>query len=52
MVEEAKIKEEGGALEVKVDGNKEITIIHMVARYVAKQGTMLMSVIITSQMIQ
>ena len=36
LEEEEEIKEEGGALEAKVDGNKEITITQMLARYVAK----------------
>ena len=35
-----------------MDGNKEIIIIQMVVRYVEKQGTMLMSVIIIGQMIE
>ena len=53
-VEEPKeeTREKGGALEAKVDGNKGITITQMVAGYVAKQGTMQMSAITTSLMIE
>ena len=40
MEEEEETKEEGGDLEAKVDGNKGIIVTQMVARYVAKQGTM------------
>ena len=48
--EEEDIREQGGALEAKVDGNKETTVIQMVVGFVAKQGTMHMSAIITGQM--
>ena len=40
MVEEEEIKEEGGALEDKLDENKGITFIQMVFGFVARQGTM------------
>ena len=48
--EEEEIKEQGGALEAEVDGNKETTVIQMDVGFVAKQGTMHMSAIITGQM--
>ena len=50
--EEEETREEGGALEAEVDGNKGITVTLMVAGYVAKQGTMQMSAITTSLMIE
>ena len=36
VAEEEEIKEQGGVIEAEVDGNNAITIIQMVAGYVAK----------------
>ena len=49
--EEEETREEGGALEAAVDGNKGITVTQMVVGYAAKQGTLQMSAITTNQMI-
>lgn len=50
VVEEVEeIKEVKRALEVEVDGNKEITIILMVVGIVANQATMQVNATITSQ---
>ena len=48
--EEEEIREQGGALEVEVDGNKETAVIQMDVGFVAKQGTMQMSAITIGQM--
>ena len=50
VAEEEETKEQGGVIEAEVDGNNAITVIQMVARYVAKQGTTQMSAIITKEM--
>ena len=36
VAEEEETKEQGGVIEAEVDGNNAITVIQMVARYVAK----------------
>ena len=36
VVEEEETKEQGGVIEAEVDGSNVITVIQMVARYVAK----------------
>ena len=36
VVEEEETKEQGGVIKAKVDGSNVITVIQMVARYVAK----------------
>ena len=50
MAKEEETKVQGGVIEAKVDGSNVITVIQMVFGYVAKQGTMPMSAIITKEM--